>query len=157
MVLGVQAAGGVNDEDINAACGGRLERVVGDGGSVGAGALGDDRDVVACAPGLELFNGGGAEGIACGKHDFFAFLLEVTRQFADGGGFARAVDAGHEDDKRLGAAGVERLRVGGEQVLHMVAYRRFDGVHVFQFFAVDLRGDAVDDIARDFHADVGSK
>ena len=52
VILGVQAAGGVDDEDVYAACGGGLQRVVGDGGGIGAGALGDDRDVVARAPGL---------------------------------------------------------------------------------------------------------
>ena len=157
VVLGVQAAGGVDDEDVYAARGGGLQRVVGDGGGIGAGALGDDRDVVARAPGLQLFDGGGAEGVARGEHDFFAFLLEVACQFADGGGFACAVDAGHEDDERFGTAGVKRLGIGGEQLLHVVAHRGFHRFNVFEFFAVDLCGHAVDDVARDFDADVGGE
>ena len=153
----MQATGGVNNKDIHAASGRGLQGVVGDGCGIGAGALGDDRDVVARPPGLQLFDSSGAEGVAGGKHDFFAFLLEVACQFADGGGFAGAVNAGHEDDVGFGAAGIKRLGEGRKQLLHVVTHGGFDGIHVFEFFAVDLLGDGVDDFGGDFDADVGSE
>ncbi len=60
--------------------------------------LGDHRDTVALAPGLQLFDRGGAEGVAGGQHDALALVLQPLGQLADGGGLAGAVDADHQND-----------------------------------------------------------
>jgi hypothetical protein len=51
----------------------------------------------ALAPELELVHGGGPEGIGRAQHHLLAPLVELGGQFADGGGFAHAVDAHHHD------------------------------------------------------------
>ena len=58
---------------------------------VGAAAFGPD---------VELFGGGGAEGVAGRQHDLAAFARQAQRQLADGGGLARAVHAHHHDHER---------------------------------------------------------
>ena len=39
----------------------------------------------------------------------------------------------------------------------MVAHSGFDGIHIFEFFAINLLGDGVDDFGGDFDADVGGE
>ena len=115
--LGGQASGGVGQYDVGFAGFSGLDGVVADGGGIAFG-LGDDGDTVAFAPFLELLAGGGAEGVACGEDDGFALLLEVFGEFADGGGFARAVDAGHHDDEGLAVVGnFEWFFQRGEEVV----------------------------------------
>jgi hypothetical protein len=70
-------------------------------GRIRATALGHYRHVIALAPCLELFNRSSTKGIAGGQHDGKTFFPVPLRQFANGGGFARAVDAHHEDHKGL--------------------------------------------------------
>ena len=51
------------------------------------------------AEGLELLDGGGAEGVAGGHQDFHpALTLEIERQLATEGGFTGTVEAGHQHD-----------------------------------------------------------
>ena len=55
--------------------------------------LGDDRDVVAFPPHLQLLYRGGAKGVTSGEHDRLALVLQALGQLADGGGLAGTVDA----------------------------------------------------------------
>ena len=106
----MQASGGIGDQHIDAARLGRLDGIEDHRGGVGAGVLGDDRNVVALAPDLQLLDGGGAEGITGGQHHRFALVLEAARQLADGGGLADAVDPDHQDHIGL-LAGINDQRL----------------------------------------------
>ncbi len=114
--LRVQATGGVRDQYVNVARARRVECIEDDTGCIGVLALGDDRHVVAHAPGLELFDGGGAEGVAGSEHDGAAFVAVTAGQLADGRRLAYAVDADGEHDVRLVAADVQRLLDGRQQI-----------------------------------------
>ena len=97
------AAGGVEEEDVIAADLGGLDRAAGDvGGQLArndrqrgdqrTGLLGEDR---------ELFHGRRAAHVERGEQD--ALLAAVGEAFGDlagGGGFARALQAGHHHDRR---------------------------------------------------------
>ena len=103
-LLRVQAAGGVGDQHFGAARLRRLQRVEGDRRRVRVLALRDHRHAVALAPGLQLRDRGGAEGVAGGEHQRTAFVLEALGELADGGGLADAVDADGQQHEGLGLA-----------------------------------------------------
>ena len=104
VVFGVQAAGGVGDQHVNTTRFGSLHRIEDHRSRVGAGVLGDYRNVVALPPDLQLLHGSRAEGVASSKHDFLAFELQLLRQLANSGGFADAIDAHHQNHEWLFAA-----------------------------------------------------
>ncbi len=99
--FGVQAAGGVHDDDVGVASARGGERVENDGGGIGAGFLFDHFDAGAARPDFELLDGGGAESVGGAEHHGGAFFFQAIGEFADGGGFAGAVDADDEEDARL--------------------------------------------------------
>ena len=70
----------------------------GDGRGVAALGAADDLDADPLAPGGELVDGGGAEGVGRAEHDRLVLGDEDPRDLADGGGLAGAVDADDEDD-----------------------------------------------------------
>ena len=59
-------------------------------------------------PDFELLDGSGAEGIARRKDHFATLRHVLDRKLADGGGFADAVDADDQQDKRLMGSDVDR-------------------------------------------------
>lgn len=67
VVACVDAAGGVADEETGFFLDGSLVGVEADGGGVGFWFSGDDGDVEAVAPALELLDGGGAESVCGGE------------------------------------------------------------------------------------------
>jgi hypothetical protein len=69
--------------------------------------VGDDVGANDLAPGLELLDRGGAEGIAGGDDHLLAVLAVGLGELRDAGGLAGAVDADDEDD--VGARGWRRL------------------------------------------------
>lgn len=71
VVLRVQAARRINEKIIRLACLRGGDSVVRHGGGVRAVRAGDDFDLEACAPKFELFNGGGAKGVARGEQRGF--------------------------------------------------------------------------------------
>src|SRR3546814_17135287 len=75
----------------------RLQCIERHGPGVGVLALRDHVHAVALAPGLQLRDGGGAEGVAGGEHQAGALVLVAPRQLAAGGGLADTVDAVSED------------------------------------------------------------
>src|SRR5579885_2933506 len=95
--LGVETAGGVNDDGIGFAGLGGGDRVEDDGGRVGAGFLLDDFYAVALRPDFKLLDGGGAE------NDAVPLLAEAVCELADAGGLAGAIDADDENDAGIGA------------------------------------------------------
>ena len=96
--LVVQAPGGVSNDHVIAAGGGRLHRVKNDGGGVGSLTGLDQRDPGAVGPDLQLLAGGGTEGVARGQHDPAALTGVVIGQLCDARGLAHAVDADDQDD-----------------------------------------------------------
>src|SRR5205814_1137942 len=68
------------------------------GARVAPGFLADDLGAGALAPDFQLLDGGGTESVGSAEQDGTLFILVTVGEFADGGCFARAVDADHEDD-----------------------------------------------------------
>ena len=97
----MQAACGIRNDQIIAACGGRLDRVKNDSGGVCALARPDKGHTRPVGPDLQLFAGGGTEGIACSQHDLFALTGIEIGQLGNAGGLAHAVDADDQNDGGL--------------------------------------------------------
>ncbi len=127
--LGVEAAGGVDDEDLGGTGFGGGAGVVERGGGVAALPGLDDGDVGAGGPDLELLDGGGAEGVGGAEQDGTSLSGEVGGELAGGGGLAGAVDADHHDDlgRRVGMvdgpsdAVEDGFELGFEELLELVA------------------------------------
>jgi hypothetical protein len=151
----MQAAGRIDDQRANLAGLGGMEGVEDDGARVGALRLADDLGLSALGPNFELLDGGGAEGVGSAEQDGFAVVLQALGEFADGGGFAGAVDADHHDDPRR-LIGLHQRAFGGfehtEQVF-LDELAEFRGV-VHQV-AGDPLADGFEDIGGGADADIG--
>ena len=99
--FGVEATGGVNDGHVAVVVDGVLHGFVSDRSGVGFHAFAKKVAPDALRPDFELVHRSGAEGIAGAHHDFFALLFVLPGQFADGGGFADAVDANNHQHIRF--------------------------------------------------------
>ena len=93
IVAGVDAACGIADEEIGVLRDGLLVCVEADGGGIGVRLSGDDGDVEAVAPALELLYGGGAEGICGGEHDGVSAVFQPQAECCGGGGVPGTIDA----------------------------------------------------------------
>ena len=127
VFVDVEAAGGVDDERVAAHVAGFAAGLLGEaldqrgaGGlallvafvEFGLDGLGDD---------LELLAGGGAVDVDRDQHGAVAALLEPGGQLAGGGGFAGALQAGHQDDRGRLRGELEAGRVFAEQGDQLVA------------------------------------
>ena len=99
----VQAAGGVDEDDVALARLARGDGVEDDGRGIGARLRADEVDAGPLRPDLELLDGRGAERVGGADQRRPASILDQARQLADRGRLAGAVDA---DDQRRRAAGV---------------------------------------------------
>ena len=164
--FGVQASGGIDDDDVGGARLGSGHRVVNDRGGIGAGFLFDDFDAVALRPDFQLLDGGGAKGVRGAEHHAAAFLAKAVGELADAGGLARAVDADNENHARAAAI----LRSGDAAgCRHIRPDRRVqDSNDVRLDLALELRGigervavhlfaHGIEDFARRLHAQVGGE
>jgi hypothetical protein len=106
-LLVLEAAGGVDDDDVDLLLDAGAHGVEGDRGGIGAVAVrADGVDPHPRAPGRELIGGGGAEGVRRAEHDGAVRGHEHAGELADGGGLAGAVDPDHEQHGGdLGAVG----------------------------------------------------
>ena len=111
--LGVEAAGRVDDGDGGAIGLGGGEGVEDDRPGVPPRLVSDDAHLEAVAPGAELVDGGGAEGIGGGEDGGVAAILEGRCELGDGGGLAGAVHTHDEDDEQIGKRGVPAGRLAG--------------------------------------------
>ena len=153
VATGVQAPGGIGDQDVGAAGLCRLDRVIHHRGRIGTGVLGHHGNVVALAPYLQLLYGGGPEGIASGQHHALAFGFEAAGQFADGGGLADPVHADHQDYVGLFAAvDLHGLVHRDQQLAQFILQGFVECVGVHQLFAAHLVGEGLDDYIGGFHA-----
>ena len=154
--LGMQPAGRVCNQDVNVARPGRLQGVIDDRGRVSALLLGNDHHIVTFAPGLQLFDSRGTEGVTGGQHDLQALLLETVGEFTDGRGLAGTVDADHQHDVRTAALrNFQWLAAGREDRLHVVSQGGHQRIGIAELLAGDLIGQAVNDLARGLDAHIG--
>ena len=123
----MQAACGIRNDQIIAACGGRLDRVKNDSGGVCALARPDKGHTRPVGPDLQLFAGGGTEGIACTSMTFLLTGIEIG-QLGNAGGLAHPV---HADDQNDGGSAVQ---------LHLSFGAHLIGNEVAQFIAGLLTG-----------------
>ena len=94
-------SGGVADEVLAAFPDGLGMGFIANGGGVLAGRSLVKGQVQLFRPALELFHGGGPEGVRGSQKHLAALFLQQMAQFGGGGGFSCAVDANHEDDERI--------------------------------------------------------
>jgi hypothetical protein len=114
VVAGVDAAGGVADQEFRAVGDGLLVGVEADRGRVGVGIALTTGRPRRFAPALELLDGGGAEGVGGGEDHRKPALFEPQAELGGGGGFAGAVHADDEDDEgfAIGAGQAEAVIAG---------------------------------------------
>ena len=153
--LRVQATCGVGEQDVDAPRAGCLQRVEHDRSGICAGGLRDHGHVVAIAPDLQLLDGGGAERVARGEHDFEALLLQLPRELADGRGLAGAVDADDENrERRSGAVDLQWLLRRPQDVQQRAAQRCEQCFEIVELLALDLATQLFEDALRGFDANV---
>ena len=121
VVLRVEAASGVADEEIGLFAHRLLITIEANRGRIAIRRPFDERDAQTLAPDSELLDGGGAESVRSGQNDLVAAVVQNVRQFRGGGGFARSVHA--DDEEHFGLSFERRdLRDGFWQNLaHMLA------------------------------------
>ncbi len=165
-LVDAEAAGGVDDEDVVGVVAGFFEGGFGkaeDGGGVVVGGgvvlafveLGTDGG----GDDFELLAGGGTVDVDGDEHGAVATLFEPGGELAGGGGFAGALEAGHEDDGgRLGgefeAGGVGAE--GGDELVaddfdDLLGGRKGGG----DFGAEGFGADFFDEVAGHVEVDVG--
>ena len=149
----MKAAGGVADQVLDAAAFRGFPGIVTNGGRVRFVLGFDDRNGEALGPLIQLLDGGGTEGIGCGKHHFFSLTLEEMRQLGGAGGFAHAIDA----DDQNNAGGVSEFRQacgrGRED------FEDFFAAHVDDFFSLEAAAfgsQDVQDVHRHAHPNIAS-
>lgn len=98
VVFVVEAAGGVADEELGTETFGFFVAVEADSRGVAVLRAFDEGDLEALRPDLELFNGSGAKGVGGGEDDAMTLVMEEVGELGSGSGFARAIDADHEQD-----------------------------------------------------------
>ena len=96
-----KSSGRVGDDDVATAGHRRVEGVVDDRRWIGARGMGHELAVRSIGPDAELIDGRGPEGVGRGEEDGTALRSVEVGQLADGRGLAGAVDADHEDHRRL--------------------------------------------------------
>src|SRR6185295_1872310 len=97
-LINMQAAGGVEDDDVASVLFGEVYGVATDLHGVFVLAFGIDRDAYLLGEGGELVDGGGALQVGGNQQGIFAFAFEPEGEFAAGSGFAGALEAAHHED-----------------------------------------------------------
>ncbi|GBE12838.1 hypothetical protein BMS3Abin13_01130 [bacterium BMS3Abin13] len=100
--LGVQATGGVDDNDIKGVGGSIFDTVKNDRGRIDAGLPGHHLHPGPFSPDPELIDSRGPEGIAGHQQDRMTGTGKLGGNLADGRRLAHPVDADHQDDKGAG-------------------------------------------------------
>ena len=96
IVLGVQPAGGIDDEEVGVSALAGADRVVDHRSRVGTRLVGDDRYVGPLSPNLELVDGGCPKRICSGEGNLAPAIIIVLGQLGYGRRLARSVDPDHE-------------------------------------------------------------
>ena len=98
--LGLQAAGGIDDDVIDIARARRMQGIEQHRARIGAGFLPDDFGRGTFSPDLELLDRRGAKRIGGAQEHAAAFSLIAADQLTDAGGLPRPIDAHHHHDRR---------------------------------------------------------
>ncbi len=151
----MEAAGGIDDDEVGFAGAAGLEGVEDDGAGVGSLGLLDEFGVGAGGPDFELFDSGGAEGIGGGHEDGLSFVVEAAGEFAGGGGFAGPVDADHHNDEGRGVNAGEGPFGGGEDFEEMGPNEAANFAGVADEFPVDALANGFEDFGGGADPDVG--
>ncbi len=123
----LQPAGGVHQQHIRPAGARFCDGVERETRRIRSLRAGDHRRADARPPDLQLLDGGGPECVARREHNLSTLAGKSRRELADGGGFARPVDAHDEDHKWLPAwVDVERQRDRSEGFLDFSRENRLD-------------------------------
>ncbi len=123
---------------------------------IGAGLLSNDRNVVALAPDLQLFDGRSPECIPGSQHDRESLFAESPCELADRRRLARAVDADHQDYERGVLPGnLQRYGDRFEDVEHRALQSTAKCVKVLQLATRQAFLQVTDDPPCRFHADIG--
>ena len=97
----MQSSGRVDDDHVRAARLGRAQTVIHHGGRVAPLLMAHDLRTGALGPYGELIGGGSAEGIARAQQHPLSLADKLMGELADRRGLAHAVDADHQDHRRL--------------------------------------------------------
>ena len=158
VVLGVQAAGGVDDDHVGALAHAGGDGVVGDRAGVGVLRRPCTKSTPARSrPHLELLDGGGAEGVGRAEHDLVPELLaQVPGELADRRRLAGAVDADHQQHRRPRRAGrCGRRPATGRSSASSSVSRAVSASPPITLAALGLLLELLDDLGGRPRADVG--
>ena len=151
--LCVQPAGGIDNDDIEAAGFGLLAGIVGDAGRIAPLVVLDDVDADALAPDRQLLDGRGPKRIAGGDDHFLLVVFEFFGQLGDTGRLARTVDAGDHHDRRPGRRVLDPFGRIGEHVAKLGLDERLDLAG--DLFVDERLANAIDDQGDRVAADIG--
>ncbi len=107
--LGMESAGGVDDDPVDPFGERRFDRIEDDGGGIVPLPSGDDGNLQSLCPTAELFDGGGSESVAGSENDAFAFLAVAMGEFGDGRRFAGTVNTDDHFDEGVILIGIDPL------------------------------------------------
>ena len=150
----MQAAGGVDDDNVRAAGLRRLNGVEHHGGGIGSLLVFDDVHARALRPDGELVGRRGAERVRRREQNAVAFFLELGGKLADRRRLADAVNTDDEHDRRLRREqehGVLHLEDARED-LHELLFHLRAGA---QLLELDGLAQLRDGLGRRLHAGVG--
>ena len=156
MQLGRQAAGGVGQHDVDAACARGGDGVEDDRRRV-ARLLRDHRHLVAFAPRLQLFARRRAESVAGGQQHRQALGVKVLGQLADRRRFAGAVDARDHDDIRALRRDFERFLERLQQFVQRVSECTLDPLWRVDLVALGARLEFGEQVRRRLQPDVAGQ
>ncbi len=123
---------------------------------IGTGLLSNDRNVIALAPDLQLFDGGSPKCIPGSQHDRESLFAESPCELANRRRLARTVDADHQDYERGVLPGYhERYGDRLEDIEHCPLQSAAKSVKVVQLAARQAFLQVTDDPLCRLHADIG--
>ena len=143
--LGMEPAGGVDDDPVEAFGECRLDRIEDDGGGVVSLPGSDDGHLQLLGPAAELFDRCGPESVAGSENDAFALPAIAMGEFGDGRGLPGTVDADDHFDEGVILVGIDPLGFvledGDEGVESLDAVDAFGQSFekTFDQFVVDVR------------------
>jgi hypothetical protein len=108
VLFGVETPGGVHKKGVTAAGTSGGDGVKDNSTGICALLVADEVTSGALCPNLNLFSGGRTKSIGRSEKDFAPLPAPAGREFTGGGGLARAVHTGQEDDARLSLWWVRR-------------------------------------------------
>ena len=157
LPLVLQAARGVDDQDVDPFGRRAFDRIEHDPCRIAAFGAGDDRYADPVRPHLQLANGGSTECVAGREHDTIILFEEKMCELCNGRRLARAVDADNQNDLRPGErVDVERFRHGRKNCRDLILDNLPDTFGVYSFFEAsggnlftDLRGHCRPQVRRD--------